>query len=227
MLKAINLKKSYHQGELKIPVLSGLNLTVANQQTIAIVGQSGSGKSTLLSLLAGLDQPETGQVEIDGKSLSGLNQKQLALFRGHMIGIVFQQFHLIDHLSAEENVALPLEILGQPHSQKRATAALAAVGLLERAKHKPFQMSGGECQRTAIARALVTQPKLILADEPSGNLDVETGNRVMDNMFQLVADHKTTMILVTHNLELAQKCDRVYQLQHGTLVALSPSSSNQ
>jgi putative ABC transport system ATP-binding protein len=220
MLKADNLKKNYHQASQVVEVLHGVNLAVKKGESVAIVGYSGSGKSTLLSLLCGLDHPSAGDVSIDGVSLAGLDEDGLAKFRGKHVGIVFQKFHLMNHLTAVENVALPLEMASVANAEAKAKDALALVGLSHRLEHFPSQLSGGECQRVAIARAFVTSPGIIFADEPSGNLDDKTGTQVMELLFNLVKHSKTTLVLVTHNHELARKCERVYELKGGSLQVL-------
>jgi putative ABC transport system ATP-binding protein len=202
------LEKSFKQGSDKISVIKNFNLSIEPGQTLAILGPSGSGKSTLLSLLAGLDQPDSGQIEIVGENLTQLSEEQLTLFRAKNLGIVFQQYHLFAHLTALENVMLALEILGYPSPETEAKAALTAVGLQHRTHHFPHQLSGGENQRVAIARAFAIKPKLLLADEPSGSLDSKTGEQVMDLLFSLVKEKQTTLVLVTHNEELAQRCQR-------------------
>lgn len=212
-----DVKKSYQQGTQKLEILKGINSQIQDGEIIAIVGQSGSGKSTLLTLLAGLDQPDTGKIEVSGVDIAKLNQQQMTNFRGKKIGIVFQQFHLLGHLKAIENVALPLEIAGEPQALSRAKEMLEQVGLGHRLEHFPAQLSGGECQRVAIARALVTRPEVLLADEPSGNLDVKTGDQVMSVFFDVVKKNKMTTILVTHSPELAARCDRQLKLQNGVL----------
>jgi putative ABC transport system ATP-binding protein len=188
---------------------------------MAILGRSGSGKSTLLSLLAGLDQPDAGQILCAGTDITKLAEKPLALFRGKTMGIVFQQYHLISHLTALENVSLPLEILKEHDCQARAIQAIEKVGLEDRLGHFPHQLSGGEKQRVALARAMVTNPRIILADEPSGNLDTSTGEKVMDLLFNLVEDIGTTLVLVTHNEELAARCHEQTRLGNGQLHPLN------
>lgn len=212
------VSKTYLQGSAKIDILRGLNVDVAPGETVAIVGHSGSGKSTLLALLAGLARPTGGDIVLAGQSLAALSEEGLTRFRAAHMGIIFQQFHLMSGLTALENVGLPLEIRGDKDFHLKAEVALAQVGLKERAAHFPSQLSGGECQRVAIARAIVTQPSLLLADEPSGNLDDATGDAVMNLLFDLVRDNNMTMILVTHNKPLAQRCHRVLRLEHGLLV---------
>ncbi len=216
-LKLSEVKKSYLQGSQKLEILRGLHLEVKKGEVLAILGQSGSGKSTLLTLLAGLDTPDSGDVEIAGTAISRLGQAQRTAFRGKKIGIVFQQFHLLSHLKALENVALPLEIAGDPEALSKAQFILEQVGLSHRGEHFPSQMSGGECQRVAIARALVTHPEILLADEPSGNLDVKTGDVVMKVFMDIVRKNHTTTILVTHSHELANLCDRKLNLVDGVL----------
>lgn len=210
-----NLRKSYHQGDETIEVLKGLSASVEAGQMVSVVGRSGSGKSTLLSLLAGLESADAGRIEIDGTDIVKLDEKRLTEFRAHHISIVFQQYHLVSHLTALENVTLPLEILGREHATDRAASLLGELGLGHRLSHVPSRLSGGECQRVAIARALVVGPKLLLADEPSGNLDTETGDKVMDLFFDVARRHKTTTLLVTHSEVLAARCARTLKLEHG------------
>jgi putative ABC transport system ATP-binding protein len=216
MLKIQNLKKSFIQGEREIQVLKGLNLEIKAGETAAILGTSGSGKSTLLSLLAGIDTSNAGDMSFQGVSLNKLSEEERTKLRGEKIGIIFQQFHLIPHLNALENVSLPLEILGRPY-QKESVKALEDVGLGHRLDHFPGQLSGGEKQRVAIARAMVMEPELLLADEPSGSLDEETGEQVMKLIFSLVEKKGTSLILVTHDEELARRCSSVHRLQNGCL----------
>lgn len=211
------VSKNYQQAQTRIEVLKNLSLKVATGEVVAILGPSGSGKSTLLSLLSGLDAPTSGQLEVQGVQLDQLTEEEITDFRGKNIGIVFQQFHLMSHLTALENVLLPLEINGDFNSSERAAELLRQVGLGDRQHHFPSQLSGGECQRVAIARSLIHAPKLLLADEPSGNLDVGTGAKVMDLFFDLVRKHKTTTVLVTHSEELAARCDRRFRLSAGQL----------
>ncbi|RZA09138.1 MAG: ABC transporter ATP-binding protein [Proteobacteria bacterium] len=216
-LKIIDLHKSYHQGGEAIPVLKGVNLTVEEGSIVAILGESGSGKSTLLALLAGLDRPSAGSILLREEAIEKQSQDSLARWRGKNIGIVFQQYHLLPHLTAQENVELPLEILGVKDREKRATELLSDLSLRHRLHHLPRQLSGGESQRVAIARALAPNPGLLLADEPSGNLDADTGNIVMDAFFAQVRKLRTTTILVTHSRELAKRCDRELTLRAGAL----------
>lgn len=212
-----NVRKGFHQGETEIQVLKGLNVTIEPGQVVSIVGQSGSGKSTLLSLLAGLERADVGEILVDKVDLAPLTEQEITLFRAQNIAVVFQQYHLIAHLTALENVMLALEILKMENPQARAEEALKELGLGHRLNHFPSQLSGGECQRVAIARALVVKPKILLADEPSGNLDTQTGEKVMDVFFDIVRKHKITTILVTHSEVLAKKCERTLRLEEGLL----------
>lgn len=212
------VKKSYRQGDQQIAVLQGLDAEIKDAEVVAVLGQSGSGKSTLLGLLAGLDKADSGQILINGIDLCTLSQEQLTEFRAKNIGIVFQQFHLMAHLTALENVMLPLEILGRSGAQARAKDYLEMMELAHRQSHFPSQLSGGECQRLAIARALIVEPAILLADEPSGNLDIETGARVMSSFFSACRRAKVTTIVVTHSAVIAEQCDRKLFLQAGKLV---------
>jgi len=216
-LELRDLAKTFVQGGTPIEVFKGLRLNVAPGETLAILGPSGSGKSTLLSLIAGLDQPTAGSVWVDGQNMTALAEEPLAAFRARMLGIVFQQFHLMSHLTALENITLPLDVARDPESLAKGRAALEKVGLAARATHFPAQLSGGERQRVAIARAFVVQPRLLLADEPTGNLDAKTGAYVLQLLFDLVAQRQTTLILVTHNEELAERCARRVHLAAGRL----------
>jgi len=202
-----------------IALFDGLHLSIAPGETVAILGASGSGKSTLLGLLAGLDLPSQGKVYLDGEELTALDEDARAKRRAQKLGFVFQAFHLLPTLTAQENVMLPMELTGVVDAGARAAAALAEVGLGQRLRHYPQQLSGGEQQRVAIARAFVTRPKLMLADEPTGNLDHHTGHKVADLLFRLNAEHGTTLVMVTHDRELAARCGRVLRLQDGRLEA--------
>ncbi|MEK2689714.1 ABC transporter ATP-binding protein [Bdellovibrio sp. GT3] len=212
-----DIRKSFHQGDTEVAVLKGLNVSIEPGQIVSIVGQSGSGKSTLLSILAGLERADRGEIRVDNVNLAPMSEQQLTLFRAQNISIVFQQYHLIAHLTALENVALALEILKMENPKERAEEALRELGLGHRLNHFPSQLSGGECQRVAIARALVVKPKILLADEPSGNLDTHTGDKVMDVFFDIVRKHKITTILVTHSESLAKRCQRILRLEEGVL----------
>lgn len=216
IVRVDSVSKSFRQAETIVPVLNTVNLEVDKGDTVAIIGQSGSGKSTLLSLLAGLDKPDAGRVLIQEQDLGAMDQSQLAEFRGRSIGIVFQQFHLMRSLSALENVLLPLDIAGKRNGEKEAMEALELVGLAHRADHLPRQLSGGELQRVAIARAFVVRPSILLADEPSGNLDFATGTKVMNLLFDAVKERAMTMILVTHDPQLADRCLKRHTLSQGT-----------
>lgn len=217
-MRVQGIKKSFGEGKGRLEVLKGIDFEIASGETVALVGKSGSGKSTLLSLLAGLESPDEGMISIDNKEITSLSEKDLTNFRAHHIGIVFQQFHLISTLTALENVLLPMELLKKKEASFEALRLLEAVGLSERKEHLPSELSGGESQRVAIARALGPKPKLLFADEPSGNLDEETGEKVMDLLFDLVRETKTTLVLVTHDPDLASRCSRIIHLEHGSIV---------
>ena len=218
MLLEINkLYKSFPQADLgKIDVLKNINLELQEGETVAVIGQSGSGKSTLLSLMAGLDRQTSGSLRLRDKEISEMSEVKLTQFRAENIGIIFQQFYLMPHLTALENVSLPLEMFGYDDYLKRAKKARVQVGLSDREKHFPHQLSGGESQRVAIARAVVTKPSILLADEPTGNLDNDTGIQVANLLFDLVNATGMTMLLVTHNTEMAGRCSKQLTLQNGT-----------
>lgn len=218
MIELKNLGMSYALEHGRLDVLSGVNIEVADGDTVAIVGPSGSGKTTLLVLLAGLEPPVEGAVQLDGRELDALDEDSLADLRRDQIGIVFQSFHLVPSLTALGNVALPLEIAGATDTRARARAMLDRVGLAGREDHYPGQLSGGEQQRVAIARALVHAPKLLLADEPTGNLDLRTGEKIIDLLFELNADSGSTLVLVTHDEAIACRCQRVVRLHEGKLI---------
>ncbi len=219
VLTCDSLKKNFSQGELSVDVLRGIDLDVKQSERIAIIGSSGSGKSTLLHLLGGLDIPTSGKVSICGYDLSNVNEKAQGELRNKYMGFIYQFHHLLPEFTAEENVALPL-IMGNTNpeeAKQQAQDILTKVGLGERIKHKPGELSGGERQRAAIARALVSKPKCLLADEPTGNLDEQTSNQVFDLMMQLNQEIGTSLIMVTHNNELASRMDRQYRLHDGLL----------
>jgi len=218
MIELKNLSMSYALEHSRLDVLTGVNLEVADSDSVAIVGPSGSGKTTLLVLLAGLEPPAEGSVLLDGRSLDELDEDALADLRRDQIGIVFQSFHLVPSLTALGNVALPLEIAGADDTRARARDMLERVGLGGREDHYPRQLSGGEQQRVAIARALVHAPKLLLADEPTGNLDLRTGEIIIDLLFELNADSGSTLVLVTHDEAIARRCQRVLRLHQGKLI---------
>ena len=218
MLLEINqLYKSFPQADHgQIDVLKNINLEIHEGETVAVVGQSGSGKSTLLSLMAGLDRQTSGSLRLRDKEISEMSEVKLTQFRAENIGIIFQQFYLMPHLTALENVSLPLEMFGYEDYLNRAKEALEQVGLSDREQHFPHQLSGGESQRVAIARAVVGRPSILLADEPTGNLDNETGVQVANLLFDLVKTTGMTMLLVTHNTEMAKRCSRQMTLEFGT-----------
>lgn len=217
MIQVSNLTMEYGQEGAPLRVLDNLNFNMDRGDTVAIVGPSGSGKTTLLQILAALEQPTQGKIELDSQTLSALSPDELADFRRDNMGIVFQSFHLIDSLSALANAALPLDIAGKPNATQLAKAMLDRVGLKDRIQHYPQQLSGGEQQRVAIARALVHEPRLILADEPTGNLDEQTGKRVADLLFELHAQSQSTLVIVTHDMRLAKRCKRLFWLESGKL----------
>lgn len=213
-LKINDLSKKYIQGKNTIQVLDKFSLEVESGEIVALLGKSGSGKSTLLSLLSGLIKPENGSIFYDTLDITKLSEEELCSFRAKTLGIVFQQFNLLPHLTAEENVLLPLEINGI-QSDGKVISWLSNLGLSERLDHFPSMLSGGEQQRVAIARAMVYGPPFLLADEPTGNLDSETGSQVIDLLFKIVRENKTTMIIVTHDEEIANKADRIIRLAGG------------
>lgn len=219
ILQLEKLSKTYPsaQGIEAVTVLSDLNLQVEKAETVAVLGRSGCGKSTLLSLIAGLDAPTSGEITLAGKSLINMNERDLSKFRASNIGIVFQQFHLMPHLTAQENVSLPLELLHDKEAKAKAAVVLESIGLFERRKHFPHQLSGGECQRVAIGRALVVEPAILLADEPTGNLDEKTGDQLSRLLFELVESIQMTLLLVTHNRAMASQCSRQLTLKNGNL----------
>jgi putative ABC transport system ATP-binding protein len=217
IIEAIQLGKHVTSGERKLMILHALDMRVESGETLAIVGASGSGKSTLLGLLAGLDTPSAGQVKINGTSLDSLDEDGRAELRGREIGFVFQSFQLLPAFTALENVLLPLELAGLENAVELAHAALLRVGLQERLGHTPGRLSGGEQQRVAIARAFAPGPRLLLADEPTGNLDPATGERIIDLLFELNRERTTTLVMVTHDIALAGRCDRVLRLEEGRL----------
>ena len=208
---------SLGRGAARVHILRDASLTIARGEAVGIVGPSGSGKSTLLMIMAGLERPDRGEVLVDGVALGTLNEDALARFRGARVGIVFQSFHLIPTMTALENVAAPLELAGRRDAFLRAREELALVGLADRASHYPAQLSGGEQQRIALARALAPKPSLLIADEPTGNLDEATGRTVMDLIFELPARRGATLALVTHDAALAARCDRVVRLRSGAV----------
>lgn len=223
MIELRGVSKSVMSGDRPLTILHPLTMTIPGGQFLAIVGPSGSGKSTLLGLLAGLDAPTTGEVVIDGTSITGLGEDDLARLRGKTIGFVFQFFHLVPSLTAFENVLVPMELSGHPDPRGRATALLAEVGLADRGHHYPSQLSGGEQQRVAIARALANDPQVLLADEPTGNLDSATGRHIMDLLLGVQRNRRTTLILVTHDADLAALADARLVLRDGRPVTDAPA----
>ena len=218
ILELKNVCKSFRQPRSgMINVLNKVSFSLDIGETNAITGQSGSGKTTLLSLIAGLDIPDSGEILLQGEDLCSMKENRLSRFRATKIGIVFQQFHLMPHLSARENISLPLEILKHQYITDRVDDMLAKIDLQDRQHHLPRQLSGGECQRVAIARALIIKPALLLADEPTGNLDIKTGEKITRLLFDLVEKENKTLILVTHNPNLAGQCRKIRKLEQGNL----------
>lgn len=216
-VEVIKLNKHVSSSDTLLTILHDLDLAVTHGERLAIVGSSGSGKSTLLGLLAGLDSPSSGKVLINGDDIGVLDEDGRAAIRGKSMGFVFQSFQLLPSLTALENVMLPLQLAGRKDANVLALAALARVGLEQRLSHYPKQLSGGEQQRVAIARAFAPKPAILFADEPTGNLDAVTGQRIIELLFTLNAEAGTTLILVTHDLALAERCQRVLRLQDGQL----------
>ena len=214
-----NLVKQVADASGQLTILNGINFTVQAGETLAIVGASGSGKSTLLGILAGLDVPSSGSVQLAGIDLFGLSEDERAQFRKENLGFVFQSFQLLMHLTALENVMLPLELRGDKDARKKAEAMLDRVGLVSRLKHYPKFLSGGEQQRVALARAFVTEPPLLFADEPTGSLDAVTGEAIIQLMFALNRERHSTLVLVTHDLSIAARCGRTLTIAAGHLVA--------
>ncbi|MEO8140534.1 MAG: ABC transporter ATP-binding protein [Gemmatimonadota bacterium] len=221
MIRAERLTKEYLSGGRPLTVLKDITFEIAAGDLVAIIGPSGSGKTTLLGLLAGLDRPSTGRVIVDGEDLTRLTEDALARFRGARVGFVFQSFHLIPTLTAAENVQVPLELRGE-EAGSRADELLARVGLAGREHHYPAQLSGGEQQRVALARAFSNRPRILFADEPTGNLDTATGAKIVDILLELNRELGTTTVLVTHEAELARKTRRVLRLADGVLVSDGP-----
>ena len=222
MIKVSQLLKTVPTADGDLDILRGINLEIAAGTSAAIVGASGSGKSTLLGLLAGMDVASGGEITLDGQELSLLDEDQRARLRAEKIGFVFQSFQLLPALTARENVMLPLELSGKKDADQIADRLLAEVGLSDRLDHYPTTLSGGEQQRVAIARAFARQPKILFADEPTGNLDTRTGERVIDLLFQLNASEGTTLVLVTHDERLARRCDIRFAMDAGELCTLNP-----
>jgi putative ABC transport system ATP-binding protein len=212
-----NVNLSLGTGAARVHILKDISLRVAEGEAIGLIGPSGSGKSTLLMVMAGLERPDGGEVVVNGTPFNALDEDALARFRGRQVGIVFQSFHLIPTMTALENVAVPLELAGDGDAARRAAQELASVGLGERLHHYPTQLSGGEQQRVALARALAPDPAILVADEPTGNLDETTGKQIVDLLFTKHAERGMTLVLVTHDTQLAQRCDRVIRLRSGRI----------
>ena len=217
MIRLVDLTMRLTSGERELLVLDRVSLDVPAGQFLAVVGPSGSGKSTLLGLIAGLDRPSAGEIALDGRPIGALSEDALAQLRGRLIGFVFQSYQLIPTMTAFENVMLPIELAGETRAAERGRALLDSVGLTDRAGHYPAQLSGGEQQRVAIARAFARRPPILLADEPTGNLDQATGRKIIDLLVRLHREQRTTMVLVTHDEELAALADRVITLVDGRI----------
>jgi len=225
VLAAHTISKKVSSPEGSLTILSEVSFSIAAGETVAVVGPSGAGKSTLLALLAGLDLPTQGYVVLNGVNLGELDEDGRARVRAESVGFVFQSFHLVPSLNALENVMLPLELAGHEDARQASRAIIERVGLKERWSHYPAQLSGGEKQRVAIARAFATEPAVLFADEPTGNLDTRTGETIMELMFELNRKSSTTLVLVTHDNSLAERCDRVLSLDAGKLVGDTPAAA--
>ena len=219
ILEAHNLTKTYRSGSRELTVLDDINFSVQERESFAIVGPSGSGKTTLLGLCAGLDSSNSGSVKICGEELTALSEDERAILRNQKVGFIFQSFQLLPALTSLENVMVPMELLGMKNARREAQELLEKVGLADRAQHYPSQLSGGEQQRISMARAFANKPSILFADEPTGNLDQETGERVIDLLFNLNRDAGTTLVIVTHDMELAQKSKRILRLKGGKVVS--------
>jgi putative ABC transport system ATP-binding protein len=218
VLKAEKITKQVSSPEGTLTILAEVDLSIAAGETVAIIGASGAGKSTLLALLAGLDEPTSGRVWLNGSELTALDEDGRAAVRARHVGFVFQSFHLVPSLTAIENVMLPLELAGLPKAREAASDVLGKVNLSARREHYPRQLSGGEQQRVAIARAFVTRPAVLFADEPTGNLDSQTGERIMGLLFDLNRATNTTLVVVTHDQSIAQRCGRIIRIEAGRIV---------
>ncbi len=218
MIELKNVSKVVTSGSENLTILHSVSLTIPRGQFVSIIGPSGSGKSTMLGLIAGLDSPTTGEIFLDSQNITQMGEDQLAEFRGAKLGFIFQSFHLIPSLTAYENILVPMEIMGIKNATKRADELLNEVGLNERGHHYPSQLSGGEQQRVAIARAFANEPPILLADEPTGNLDTNNGGHIFDLLLKLNQERKTTLVLVTHDQGLADKADRKISLRGGEVV---------
>jgi putative ABC transport system ATP-binding protein len=218
MIQLANVSKVVKSGSEQLTILHELNLQIPGGQFVAVVGPSGSGKSTLLGLIAGLDGPTTGTIQLDGHEITKMNEDDLAELRGNLIGFIFQSFHLIPSLTAYENILVPMEIMGLPRARERAQALLDEVGLHDRGHHYPSQLSGGEQQRVAIARAFANDPQILMADEPTGNLDSKNGAHIIELLLKLNRERGTTLLLVTHEHQLASLADRKITLGDGRVI---------
>ena len=221
MIVARDVAKTVATAAGDLTILQNINIAIDTSESLAVIGASGSGKTTLLGILAGLDLPSSGEVILAGEPLTSLDEEARALLRGRLVGFVFQNFQLLGSLTAAENVMLPIELRGDTQAAERATELLSRVGLSDRGHHYPRQLSGGEQQRVAIARAFACRPSILFADEPTGNLDTATGERVTQLLFELNADYGTTLVLVTHDPRLAERCSRSITIDAGTIVAES------
>lgn len=223
VLQVENISKTYHSAEKSLTVLDSITFSVAQGNSISIIGPSGSGKTTLLGLCAGLDTPSSGTISLMGFKLNKMSEDDRAYIRNQYVGFVFQNFQLLSTLTALENVMVPLELRGEKNVSKKAQELLGRVGLGDRFHHYPSQLSGGEQQRVAMARAFITDPKILFADEPTGNLDEENANHVTELLFGMNKEQKTTLVLVTHNHELAKKTQRILRMKGGKLAEDTPS----
>jgi putative ABC transport system ATP-binding protein len=223
MIETRKLKQEVASGEGSLVILKGIDMAIQAGESVAIIGVSGSGKSTLLGMLAGLDRPSSGQVFLAGTEITALDEEQRARLRGEQVGFVFQNFQLLPSLTALENVMLPLEVKGAKDPERRAAEWLERVGLSGRSTHYPLQLSGGEQQRVAVARAFASEAPILFADEPTGNLDTRTGEKVADLLFSLNRERGTTLILVTHDPKLASRCDRQLEMEGGELREVAPA----
>jgi len=224
ILKIAGLEKTYSSGNKQLTVLHNISFDVAQGQTFSIVGPSGSGKTTLLGLCAGLDQPNAGSVELCGQDLNRLNEDQRAQLRNKEVGFIFQNFQLLPTLTALENVSVPLELQGAKEATKKSRALLEKVGLGDRVHHYPSQLSGGEQQRVALARAFANAPSILFADEPTGNLDEETGEKVIQLLLDLNTEKGTTLVIITHDLELANRTQQILKLKGGKIATNEPTT---
>jgi putative ABC transport system ATP-binding protein len=218
VLKAEKITKQVSSPEGTLTIVAEVDLSIGAAESVAIIGASGAGKSTLLALLAGLDEPSSGRIWLNGQELTALDEDGRAAVRANHVGFVFQSFHLVPSLTAIENVMLPLELAGKPNAREVAAKVLTQVSLLPRRGHYPRQLSGGEQQRVAIARAFVTQPAVLFADEPTGNLDAATGERIIDLLFELNRAAQTTLVMVTHDQAIAQRCGRIIRIDAGRIL---------